>query len=192
MSAERTLALAAAVFLFVGPGLGCAGEPRNSSGSSAPTSEETATTSRSKDPITTSAEVCKRLTVQSVADDLGRTITQAVAGSSGSPNCEYEFETDTGGSRSVLVAALLPIHTGGQGGETGFEWFVDRSQPIVGRVAEFHELDFGDDAIRVSGLVTHLGVVRIGDDIYMLAVQVEDADAETVDRLIETMATAFG
>lgn len=139
----------------------------------------------------TGAEICERLTVDSVAADLGLDVTTAESDDSATPQCAYLYDNGSGMSSNLTVAAMRPSDVGGASGESAFDFVVDINRSIAGDGAEEQTINAGDNAIRLSGPSLHLGVVQLGDSVYTLIVPSSDAEPVAVDQLISTMATAL-
>lgn len=56
---------------------------------------------------------------------------------------------------------------------------------------ETQEVSAGDDAVRLSGPLVHVGVVQLGDRVVTLTIPAEDVSSNGVDSLIATMATTL-
>ncbi len=141
-----------------------------------------------------SAEViCERLTVASVTADTGLDIVRATPDDSATPQCAYEYTTETGGGISNLtVASMRAEDVGGLTGRDAFDFVVGINESIAGDGAETQEVSAGDAAIRISGASLHLGVVQVGDRVLTLIIPLDDVGSDAADSLIATMATTLG
>ncbi|MGB0111730.1 MAG: hypothetical protein WBP59_00780 [Ilumatobacteraceae bacterium] len=142
-------------------------------------------------PTLTGTQICERLSVSSVAADLGIDVVTAEAADTGTPQCAYGYVNDTGVMSNLTVAAMRPVDVGGTTGADAFEYVLSINRGIGGDDVEEQEIDAGDGAVRLSGASLHLGVVRVGDHVYTLIVPVGDAEIDAVDHLIATMATTL-
>jgi hypothetical protein len=139
----------------------------------------------------TGAEICERLTIESVAADLGVDVTTAEPDDSSTPQCAYLYDTGTGVSSNLTIAAMRPADVGGMSGEAAFDFVVGINRQVAGDDAEEQTINAGDNAIRLSGSSLHLGVVQLGDNVYTLIVPADDTEPAAVDQLITTMATTL-
>lgn len=143
------------------------------------------------DPL--SAEViCERLTVASVKADTGLDIVRAVPDDSATPQCAYEYTTDTGGVSDLTVASMRAEDVAGLTGRDAFDFVVGINETIAGDGAETQELSAGDAAIRISGASLHVGVVQVGDRVITVITPVNDIGSDAADSLVATIATALG
>lgn len=138
------------------------------------------------------ADICERLAAESVTADLGVEIVAAEPQDSATPQCAYLYRTATGGVANATVALMRPDDVGGATGQAAFDAVVAVNESIAGDDADRQELDAGDGALRLSGAALHLGILRLGDHVFTLVVPAADTDADDVDRMIVTMATALG
>lgn len=139
-----------------------------------------------------SAEViCERLSIASVAADTGLDIVRATPDDSATPQCAYEYTSDTGDISNLTVASMRPADVGGLTGSDAFDLVVGINESIAGDGADTQEVSAGDAALRISGASLHLGVVQVGDRVLTLIIPVDDVESDAVDRLIATMATTL-
>lgn len=136
-------------------------------------------------------EICERLTVASVAADTGLDVVRATPDDEATPQCAYEYTTDTGGVSNLTVASMRSEDVDGLTGSAAFDFVVQINESIAGDGAETHEVSAGDNAIRLSGTSLHLGVVQLGDRVLTLIIPVDDVKSDGVDSLIATMATTL-
>lgn len=157
--------------------------------------ETTTTPSGSTDDPTDalSAEViCERLTVASVTADTGLDIVRATPDDSATPQCAYEYTSETGGVSNLTVASMRAEDVGGLTGRDAFDFVVGINESIAGDGAETQEVSAGDAAIRITGASLHLGVVQVGERVLSLVIPVDDVESDAADSLIATMATTLG
>lgn len=140
----------------------------------------------------TGAQICDRLTVDTVAADTGLDVTNAVPDDSGTPQCAYDYVNSTGGISNLTVASMRPEDVGDLSGSEAFDYVVQINKSIAGDDVDEQEVSAGDDAVRLSGETLHLGVLQVGDQILTLIVPADAAKTDAVDSLISTMATALG
>ena len=140
----------------------------------------------------TGTEICERLTVASVAADTGLDVLLASPDDAATPQCAYEYANDTGAVSNLTVASMRPEDLGGLTGSDAFDFVVQINESVAGDGADTQEVSAGDAAIRISGTSVQLGVVQVGDQILTLIIPTGDVEADAVDRLIATMATALG
>ena len=93
---------------------------------------------------------------------------------------------------NLTVASMRPEDVGGLTGGDAFDFVVQINESVAGDGADTQEVSAGDAAIRISGTSVQLGVVQVGDQILTLIIPTGDVEADAVDRLIATMATALG
>lgn len=161
---------------------------------SAPTTAATTTTpptTEAESTTLTGEQICERLTLASVSADLGQKVTAAVPDDTVTPQCTYEYTNDDDVRTTLTVAAMRPIDVEGATGADAFEYTVSANRSIAGEDAEEQEIDAGDEAVRLTGPLLHLGIVRIGDHVYTVIVPVDDAGIDAIDQLIGTMATTL-
>lgn len=139
----------------------------------------------------TAVEICERLSIDSVAAELGLDVTTTEPDDSSTPQCAYLYTNDTGATSNLTVAAMRPDDVGGATGQEAFDVVVRINEGIAGDAAERQDIDAGDNATRLTGTALHLGVLQVGDQVYTVIVPVGDATADDVDRLIATMATTL-
>jgi hypothetical protein len=154
---------------------------------------DTSTASTSDAPTAgavTGAAICQRLTTDSVAADLGVEVTAAVPDDSATPQCAYEYTTDTGATSNLTVAFMRPADVGGRTGVDASDFTLGINRAFAGD--DEQEVDAGEAAVRLSGSGIHVGVLRVGDQVYTLIVPVDDAEPTAVETLIGTMATTLG
>ncbi|MGE5211749.1 MAG: hypothetical protein ACM3MM_10825, partial [Acidobacteriota bacterium] len=137
----------------------------------------------------TGTQICERLTVATVAADLGLDVTVARPDDSAMSRCEYEYVVSEGVTSTLTVAAVPPEDAGGA---DAFDAVVDVSRAIAGDGVEEQTINAGEDAVRLSGSAFHVGVLDVGGRIYTLVVPVEDAEPDGIDRLVASMATTLG
>jgi len=197
----RRCALAAVVAMVVVAGCGSddASEPAdaadaaNVSTADDPADATAADASAETSSVTpTGAEICERLTVDSVAADLGLDVVAAEPADTATPQCAYDYTNDSGMTSNLTVAAMRPEDVGGATGSNAFDLVVEINRGMGGDDTEEQRIDAGDGAIRLSGPALHLGVLRVGDHVYTLIVPAGDAETDAVDHLIGTMATTLG
>ncbi|HYN33923.1 MAG TPA: hypothetical protein VES40_14965 [Ilumatobacteraceae bacterium] len=140
--------------------------------------------------VVTGAAICQQLTTESVATDLGVEVTAAVPDDSATPQCAYEYTNDTGSTSNLTVAFMRPADVGGRTGVDAYDFTLGINRAFAGD--DEQEVDAGDDAVRLSGSGVHVGVLRVGDQVYTLIVPVDDAEPTAVETLIGTMATTLG
>ena len=136
-------------------------------------------------------QICERLTMASVAADTGLDIVRATPDDDATPQCAYEYTSDTGGVSNLTVAAMRSDDTGGLTGSAAFDVVVQINESVAGDGAETQEVSAGDNAIRLSGTSLHVGVVQLGDRVLTVIIPVDDVNADEVDSLIATMATTL-
>lgn len=136
--------------------------------------------------------ICERLSVTSVAADTGLDIARATPDDSATPQCAYEYTTDTGGVSNLTVASMRAEDVGGLTGRDAFDFVVEINEAIAGDGAETQEVSAGDAAIRISGASLHLGVVQVGDRVITLIIPVDDIGSDAANSLITTIATTLG
>jgi hypothetical protein len=139
---------------------------------------------------TTGSEICERLTADAVAADLDLEVTAAVPDDSTTPQCAYEYASDTGATSNLTVAFMRPEDVAGRTGSDAYEFTLDINRAFAGDDEEV--VDAGDEAVRLGGSGIHVGVVRVGDEVYTLLVPADDAEPAAIERLIATMATTLG
>jgi hypothetical protein len=139
----------------------------------------------------TGAEICERLTVDSVAADLGLDVTASEPDDRSTPQCAYLYDAGSGFASNLTVAAMRPSDVGGASGDAAFEFVVGINRQVAGDDAEEQTINAGDNAIRLSGQSLHLGVVQVGDNVYTLTIGADDTEPDAVDQLITTMATTL-
>jgi hypothetical protein len=139
----------------------------------------------------TGTQICERLAAASVAADLGLETTIAVPADSGTPQCAYEYPSGAGGTSNLTVAAMRPEDVGGASGEAAFDLVLEINRAVVGEGAEEQTINAGDNAVRLSSPALHVGIVQVGDGVYTLIVPAADAEPESIDQLIATMAAAL-
>lgn len=202
MTRPRAVAMAVVVMVGIGASA-CSGsddEPNDTAARTVPTDTVAATSGNGDDPgdtagdvaaTMTGEEICERLSISSVSADLGLEILTAEPDDTDTPQCAYTYQTGTGGISNLTVAAMRPEDVGGATGQEAFDAVVEINQAIAGDDADHQVLDAGDGAVRLSGAALHLGILRLGDHVYTAIVPAADADADDVDRLIVSMATAL-
>ena len=141
--------------------------------------------------VLSGAVICERLSVDSVAADTGLDVTRAVPDDSGTPNCAYEYNNDTGAVSNLTVASMQPADMGGLTGSEAYDFVVGINEAVAGDGAETQEVSAGDAAIRISGSSMQLGVLQVGDQVLTLIIPAVDVGPDAVDRLIATMATTL-
>lgn len=163
-------------------------------GDSAPVGTTTTTAGSTADPTDAlGAEViCERLSVASVAADTGLDIARATPDDSATPQCAYEYTTDTGGVSNLTVASMRAEDIGGLTGRDAFDFVVEINEAIAGDGAETQEVSAGDAAIRISGASLHLGVVQVGGRVITLIIPADDIGSDAANSLITTIATTLG
>jgi len=142
--------------------------------------------------VLSGAVICERLSVDSVAADTGLDVTRAVPDDSGTPNCAYEYNNDTGAVSNLTVASMQPADMGGLTGSEAYDFVVGINEAVAGDGAETQEVSAGDAAIRISGSGVQLGVLQVGDQVLTLIIPGADVASDSVDQLIATMATTLG
>jgi hypothetical protein len=140
----------------------------------------------------TGTQICERLTVATVAADLGLDVAVGRPDDSTTPQCVYEYLVSEGVTSTLTVAAVAPEDTGGGSGSDAFDLVVAANRTIAGDGVEEQTINAGDDAVRLTGSSFHVGVLAVGDRIYTLVVPVDDAEPDGIDRLVATMATTLG
>jgi hypothetical protein len=140
----------------------------------------------------TGEQICERLSVDSVAADTGLDVTRAVPDDSGTPQCAYEYNNNTGAVSNLTVAAMRPTDTGGLTGGEAYDFVARINESVAGDGAETQDLSAGDAAVRISGSGMQLGVLQVGDQVLTLIIADADVGSDAVDRLITTMATTLG
>jgi hypothetical protein len=143
-------------------------------------------------PALTAADICDRLSIDSVAADTGLDLVGATADDAATPQCAYEYTNDTAGVSNLTVASMRPEDVGGRTGSDAFEFVVGINAAVAGDEAESQEVSAGDAAIRFSGPMVDLGIVQVGDSVFTLIIPGGDVEPDAVDRLLTTMATALG
>ena len=163
-------------------------------GAAGGTSEATvaATGTDSGTDVLSGAVICERLSVDSVAADTGLDVTRAVPDDSGTPQCAYEYNNDTGAVSNLTVASMQPADMGGLTGSEAYDFVVEINETVAGDGAESQEVSAGDAAIRISGSGVQLGVLQVGDQLLTLIIPGADVAPDAVDQLIATMATTLG
>jgi hypothetical protein len=141
-------------------------------------------------PTMTGVEICRQLTVESVASALDLAVTAAVADDSATPQCAYEYTNDTGGTSNLTVASMRPADVGGLTGSEAYDVTVDVNRAFAPN--DEQAVDAGDEAVRLSGSALHAGILRIGDQVYTVIVPTVDAEPAAIETLLATMATSFG
>lgn len=160
--------------------------------SSATSADTPANTSAADASTPTGEEICARLTIDSVAADIGLDVIAAEPDDTATPQCAYDYTNESGATSNLTVAAMRPEDVGGATGSEAFEMVVEINRSLAGDDVDEQEIDAGDGAVRLSGPALHLGIVRVGDHVYTLIVPAGDAEIDAVDRLIGTMATTLG
>lgn len=160
--------------------------------SSATSADTPANTSAADASTPTGEEICARLTIDSVAADIGLDVIAAEPDDTATPQCAYDYTNESGATSNLTVAAMRPEDVGGATGSEAFETVVEINRSLAGDDVDEQEIDAGDGAVRLSGPALHLGIVRVGDHVYTLIVPAGDAEIDAVDRLIGTMATTLG
>jgi len=139
----------------------------------------------------TGAEICARLTLDSVAADLGLDVVAAEPDDSSTPQCAYNYTNGSGMASNLTVAAMRPEDVGGAIGSDAFDLVLEVNRGMGGDIEE-QEIDAGDGAVRLTGPALHVGVLRVGDHVYTLIAPAGDVEVDAIDSLIGTMATALG
>jgi hypothetical protein len=136
----------------------------------------------------TGTQICERLTVATVAADLGLDVAVGRPDDSATPRCVYEYVVSEGVTSTLTVAAVQP-----EGGGTGsFDDVVDANRSVAGDGVEEQMINAGDNAVRLTGSSFHVGVLDVDGRIYTVVVPVEDAEPDGIDRLVASMATTLG
>jgi hypothetical protein len=138
----------------------------------------------------TGTQICERLTVATVAADLGLDVAVGRPDDSANPQCVYEYVVSEGVTSTLTVAAVQPEDTGG--GTDAFDEVVDANRTIAGDGVEEQMINAGDAAVRLTGSSFHVGVLEVDGRIYTVVVPVEDAEPDGIDRLVASMATTLG
>jgi len=190
----RVVLTAAIIALVALSACGSDGDTGDTGGSSeanvAATATETETDTDTD--VLSGAVICERLSVDSVAADTGLDVTRAVPDDSGTPNCAYEYNNDTGAVSNLTVASMQPADMGGLTGSEAYDFVVGINEAVAGDGAESQEVSAGDAAIRISGSGVQLGVLQVGDQVLTLIIPGADVAPDAVDQLIATMATTLG
>jgi len=155
-------------------------------------SEATDTDTDTDTDVLSGAVICERLSVDSVAADTGLDVTRAVPDDSGTPQCAYEYNNDTGAVSNLTVASMQPADMGGLTGSEAYDFVVKINETVAGDGADSQEVSAGDAAIRISGSGVQLGVLHVGDQVLTLIIPGADVAPDAVDQLIATMATTLG
>ena len=171
---------------------GDAGDSGDTGGSSEATVAATDTDTDTDIDVLSGAVICERLSVDSVAADTGLDVTRAVPDDSGTPQCAYEYNNDTGAVSNLTVASMQPADMGGLTGSEAYDFVVEINETVAGDGAESQEVSAGDAAIRISGSGVQLGVLQVGDQLLTLIIPGADVAPDAVDQLIATMATTLG
>lgn len=186
------LVLIPTIVVVVAAALSACSSDGDAGGSSEATVAATASATPASGTPLTGAEICERLSIDSLAAHTGLDVTQAVPDDTGTPQCAYEYNNTTGAVSNLTVAAMRPTDTGGLTGSEAYDFVVRINEAVAGDGAETQELSAGDAAIRISGSGVQLGVLRVGDQVLTLIIADADVAADAVDRLIATMATTLG
>lgn len=168
--------------------------PVSPSPDSPATSDEGASTEGGHSPggsTLTSEQICERLNQQLVANDLGLVIEESTAETYATPQCSYRYASASGGASNITVAAMRPEDVDGAVGSEAFDAVVELNRSVGDDETVEQRVDAGDAAVRLSGPALHLGVLQLGDHVFTLIVPAGDAQPDSVDRLIATMATVF-
>jgi len=187
-----TAAIIALVALSACGSDGDAGDSGDTGGSSEATVAATDTDTDTDIDVLSGAVICERLSVDSVAADTGLDVTRAVPDDSGTPQCAYEYNNDTGAVSNLTVASMQPADMGGLTGSEAYDFVVEINETVAGDGAESQEVSAGDAAIRISGSGVQLGVLQVGDQLLTLIIPGADVAPDAVDQLIATMATTLG
>jgi len=184
-------ALIALVALSACGGDGDTGGSSEATVTATATATDTDTDADADADVLSGAVICERLSVDSVAADTGLDVTRAVPDDSGTPNCAYEYNNDTGAVSNLTVASMQPADMGGLAGSEAYDFVVGINEAAAGDGAETQEVSAGDAAIRISGSSMQLGVLQVGDQVLTLIIPAVDVGPDAVDRLIATMATTL-
>ena len=190
----RVVLTAAIIALVALSACGSDGDTGDTGGSSEANvaATETETDTDTDTDVLSGAVICERLSVDSVAADTGLDVTRAVPDDSGTPNCAYEYNNDTGAVSNLTVASMQPADMGGLTGSEAYDFVVGINEAVAGDGAETQEVSAGDAAIRISGSGVQLGVLQVGDQVLTLIIPGADVASDSVDQLIATMATTLG
>jgi len=188
----RVVLTAAIIALVALSACGSDGDTGGSGGSSEATVAATATDTDTDTDVLSGAVICERLSVDSVAADTGLDVTRAVPDDSGTPQCAYEYNNDTGAVSNLTVASMQPADMGGLTGSEAYDFVVKINETVAGDGAESQEVSAGDAAIRISGSGVQLGVLQVSDQLLTLIIPGADVAPDAVDQLIATMATTLG
>lgn|GEM_PF-2360032 len=186
----RVVLTAAIIALVALSACGSDGDAGDTGGSSEAT--VAATDTDTDIDVLSGAVICERLSVDSVAADTGLDVTRAVPDDSGTPQCAYEYNNDTGAVSNLTVASMQPADMGGLTGSEAYDFVVEINETVAGDGAESQEVSAGDAAIRISGSGVQLGVLQVGDQLLTLIIPGADVAPDAVDQLITTMATTLG
>jgi hypothetical protein len=139
----------------------------------------------------TGTQICERLTVATVGADLGLDVAVATPSGSGTPACTYEYVVSEGLTSTLTVTAVRAEDAGGLTGSDAFDDVVGANRSIAGTEVDEQKINAGDHAVRLSGSRFHIGVLDVNDRIYTVAVPVDDAEPDGIDRLVASMATTL-
>ena len=170
---------------------GCGSDDDATSLPGVPASVTAAETPEGQIDAISGEEICERLTVASVAADTGLDVVRATPDEDATPQCAYEYTDETGGASNLTVASMRSQDVGGLTGSAAFDFVVQVNESVVGQGAETQDVSAGDNAIRLSGTMLHVGVVQLGDRVLTLIIPVDDVNSDGVDSLIATMATTL-
>ena len=76
-------------------------------------------------------EICERLTVASVAADTGLDVVRATPDDEATPQCAYEYTTDTGGVSNLTVASMRNEDVNGLAGSDAFDFFLQINESVA-------------------------------------------------------------
>jgi hypothetical protein len=140
----------------------------------------------------TAAEVCERLTIESVAAALGVDVTLGAPDGSSTPRCAYTYVSGGGTTSVVTVASMRPEDVGGLTGTAAFDYVADISRQVVGTVGVEEAAPAGGDAaLRLVSPAINIGVLQVNGRIFTLVAPAGDTDAAGIDALIQAMATSL-
>ena len=139
----------------------------------------------------TGTQICERLKVATVGADLGLDVAVATPNDAGTPQCTYEYVVSEGVTSTLTVTAVRAEDAGGLTGSDAFDEVVGVNRSTAGDGVDEQTINAGDHAVRLTGSIFHIGVLDVNDRIYTVAVPVDDAEPDGIDRLVASMATTL-
>lgn len=143
-------------------------------------------------PDMTSQEICALLPAETASAALGIADIVAAPGTTDTPQCSYQFARADGAQTDATVAALRTAgDMGGKFGDDAFAYVVEINKAAAQNEVTETPLDFGNNAVLLTGGRLHMAIVQVGGRIITVLLNTDSGDAAAVAALAQAASVVL-